>query len=186
MSGKEDSDKKSGLEELRTAMQRREAVRWRDEYPMLLVTYAENDPDFRATVVQVAEFFGCTTRAVYKWKDEHPEFAEAFEAAKQIVVDRSLAGLYELAVGATSRSKKVTRRPDGTETEEITIRRDAPNVHAAIFLLKNLRPNEWKDRRDLDLVTGGDPIKPIIVFSEPKAGPEVIDVVPETVEDVDE
>ena len=58
--------------------------------------------------------------------------------------------------------------------------------HAAIFLLKNLRPNEWKDRRDLDLVTGGDPIKPIIVFSEPKAGPEVIDVVPETVEDVDE
>lgn len=182
----EEEKKENKLAELRSTMQRRDAVRWRDEYPMLLITYAENNPDFRATVVQVAEFFGCTTRAVYKWRDEHPEFAEAFETAKQIVVDRSLAGLYELAVGATSRSRKITRRPDGTETEEITIRRDAPNVQAAIFLLKNLRPNEWKDRRDVDVVSEGEPIKPIIVFADSKSEPPVIDVTPVDVEEPDE
>lgn len=171
-------DSETTLSTLRDHIQRRERTPWRPEYCDLIIALSESNPDFRATTRQIAEFLGCTERAVYKWRAEHPEFEAAYQSARQVAVDRSLEGLFEAAVGAVSQTQKRTTRPDGTVVTEVTVRRDPPNVQAAMFLLKNLRPDEWKDRRDIDVVSEGEPVRPIIMFAESKSRNRIVDVTP--------
>ncbi len=176
-------DEPTALVELRTHIQKRERTPWRPEYCDLIVALAESDADFRATPRQIAEFIGCTERAVYKWRIEHPEFETAYQSARQVAVDRSLEGLFEAARGAVSKTQKTTTRPDGTVVTEVTLRREPPNVQAAMFILKNLRSDEWKERRDIDVVSEGEPIRPIIMFAEPKSRSRIVDVTPQEKQD---
>ena len=178
--------KTSKLSEYRENIRRRSAVGYRPEYCDLLVEYATNNPDFRGTIRDVAEFIGCGHRSVSDWRNVHPEFNDAFKAAQQIVVDRALEGLVEAALGAKSVTQRTTTRPDGTVSTDTIVRKDPPNVQASMFLLKNLRPNEWKERRDLDIVSDGEAIRPVILFAEPKTKPAVIDVTPKKLPDADE
>ncbi|OXJ16327.1 hypothetical protein [Burkholderia sp. HI2500] len=75
-----------------------------------------------ATDVELARFFGTTDRTIRTWKQQHPEFAEALEQAKEVADAQVVGALYTNAL--------------------------AGNVTAQIFWLKNRQPGKWRDKVD--------------------------------------
>ncbi|VWD60897.1 hypothetical protein BLA18628_07199 [Burkholderia aenigmatica] len=75
-----------------------------------------------ATDVELARFFGTTDRTIRTWKQQHPEFAEALEQAKEVADAQVVGALYTNALGG--------------------------NVTAQIFWLKNRQPAKWRDKVD--------------------------------------
>lgn len=75
-----------------------------------------------ATDVELARFFGTTDRTIRTWKQQHPEFAEVLDQAKEAPDANVVGALYRNAL--------------------------AGNVTAQIFWLKNRQPAKWRDKVD--------------------------------------
>lgn len=104
-----------------------------------------------ATDTEIADFFGVDVRTVYRWKHTHDEFCQSLKDGKQAADDRVVRSLYHRAIGYEQEEVKIFM-PAGSDkpihapfTAKI-----APDTTAAIFWLKNRRPDEWRDKRDLD------------------------------------
>lgn len=76
---------------------------------------------------QIAANIGIGRTTFYKWRKEHPEFAQAIAVSKA-VADREIENALF----------KAARRG---------------NVTAMIYWLKNRKPDEWRDRRDPDITS---------------------------------
>ena len=74
-----------------------------------------------------------------RYRRQHPEFRRLFEEAKAAADDLVEAALLRRATGYEN--------GDGKEIP--------PDVRAAVFWLKNRRPESWKDRRELKV---SDPV----------------------------
>lgn len=84
-----------------------------------------------------AGLMGICRQTIHNWADAHPEFLDAVkrgEAARTAFLERDLL-----------------------------LAKDGPKVTSRIFALKNAAPEEWKDRRDVDLTSSDGSMKPSIV-----------------------
>lgn len=132
--------------------------------------YHEDFPDkayrfslLGATVREMAEQFGVSEDTVYEWKKRYPEFSDAIARGQEPANAEVAHALYDKAVGAEwveeqaiklktveySDGKRV-REEERVEVVEVT-RRAPPDTPAAIFWLKNRRPDEWRDRKEHEL-----------------------------------
>jgi transcriptional regulator with XRE-family HTH domain len=76
---------------------------------------------------QIATFFGVSPRTVANWKEKYPEFLQAINLIKL--------------------------KADATVADSLYAQAGLGNVTAQIFWLKNRRPQEWRDKQDLNLRT---------------------------------
>jgi hypothetical protein len=107
-----------------------------------------------ATDVELADFFGVTFKTIYTWKHKHKEFRAALKAGKEDADERVVRSLYHRAVGYEQEDTKVFIR--AKEPVYATYRaRIPPDVKAAIFWLKNRRPTEWRERREVEHIGDG-------------------------------
>ena len=99
---------------------------------------------------QIAHNMGVSAMTLYGWQNKYEEFAEALRKGKE-VVDREVENsLLKSAQGYYYEEETLVKLPDGRE-EIRTVRRYAqPNTTAQIFWLKNRRPNEWRDKREVE------------------------------------
>lgn len=81
-----------------------------------------------ATIPEIAAYFGVSIPTIYAWGAKHPELLDAIKVGRQYADDRIEGSLYH-------------RATEGDNT-------------AAIFWLKNRRPKDWRDRREIEL--GGE------------------------------
>lgn len=104
-----------------------------------------------ATDAEMADFFGVTEQTLNNWKIDHPEFFESLKAGK-VKADALVAhSLYHRAIGYKHDAVKIitVARGDnqGSAVEEVPyIERYPPDTTAAIFWLKNRRPDQWRDK----------------------------------------
>jgi len=78
------------------------------------------------TDVQIAEAMGVEVRTLYRWYAAYPQLRQAVKSAKEIQDDQvELSLLHQAKTG---------------------------NTTAQIFWLKNRRPNEWRDRKETEIV----------------------------------
>jgi len=103
-----------------------------------------------ATDNDVAEALGVHTATVYRWRNEHPEFCEALKAGKNEADDRVEMSLYRKAVGYQHEAVKVFQF-QGQEVIVPYTEIQHPDTTAAIFWLKNRKPEEWRDKKEIDL-----------------------------------
>lgn len=118
---------------------------------------------------QIAKNIGIRAGTLYEWKNRFPEFSEALKKGKE-VVDREVENaLLKKALGYTVEVQKAVkvRRAEYdprtgrkvAEYEEIVPGVEEVHVPAdttaQIFWLKNRKPGEWRDKRNLE-VTGED------------------------------
>lgn len=123
-----------------------------------------------ATDQELADFFEVSVRTLYRWKNTFPEFCQALKAAKAPADERVERSLYERALGY-ERDEVDIRVVEG-QIVQTTIRKFyPPDTTAAIFWLKNRRPDEWRDKVDHELTgkNGGPLSLALISFSEAKA-----------------
>ncbi len=104
-----------------------------------------------ATDADLAGFFGVTTVTIWRWQGEHPEFCSALKVGKAAADERVERSLYHRANGYTFRAVKIfmpagATSPVYAEYDEHT----PPDTTAAIFWLKNRRPGQWRDKREVE------------------------------------
>lgn len=115
-----------------------------------------------ATDRQVADFFEVTEQTINNWKIDHPEFFESLKLGKDVADRKVEESLYKRAVGYTHDEEKVFVSNGEIITHQTT-RHYPPDSTSMIFWLKNRKPNEWRDKRE---ITGADGEPLIPEFSE--------------------
>lgn len=116
-----------------------------------------------ATVTDLADFFEVSDRTIYRWQVQHEAFCQALKVGKAEADERVASSLYHKAIGYTFDSEKVFQH-QGEIVRAPTKEHVPPDTTAAIFWLKNRRPDEWRDKRDIEAT--GDLIVNIVKLAD--------------------
>lgn len=133
--------------------------RWRTKEGLLLIEGWARDG---LTDEQVAHNMGISRKTLYVWIEKYSDICDALKKGKDVADREVESALYRRAVGY--RTKKQTRelrlnRKTGKQEMKVvkeTEEEVAPDVTAAIFWLKNRKPEEWRDKRDVEIDGLGD------------------------------
>ena len=103
-----------------------------------------------ATDKEMADFFNVKEQTINNWKKNHPSFFESIKRGK-IVADANVAkSLYNRALGYYHPEDKIFN-DNGEPLIVPTVKHYPPDPTAAIFWLKNRKPAEWRDKRDVQV-----------------------------------
>lgn len=120
---------------------------------------------FGATKIDLCKVFGIDRKTLDEWLG-NSTFSTRIEEAKKIFtatcINRVEASLYDKASGQAKRTRKRTKyapNASGQPTiveqvvEEETL---PPDVEAQKFILTNRKQEEWKNRQNTDITSGGE------------------------------
>jgi hypothetical protein len=116
-----------------------------------------------ATDDDLAAFFAVNVRTIGRWKVEHEAFCAALKLGKGAVDDKVERSLYQRAVGYSYDTVKIFTHQGQVIRAEYR-EHYPPDTTAAIFWLKNRRPEEWRDKQDLS--HGGKLTVELVKFSD--------------------
>lgn len=95
---------------------------------------------------EIAEFFEVSRATISTWKLEHPDFLEALKLGKASVDDRVERSLLQMALGYEQDEVKIFMPAGAEKPIYAPFRAKVPaSPTAAIFFLKNRRPDLWRD-----------------------------------------
>ena len=134
-------------------------TKYSPEYPEKLRNYARLNLRFGATQEELAAMFGVSRRTIVNWLEKHPEFRDAVRELQNSVDDMVESALLQSALGYDYVETKTTPGRIETITKHVT-----GNVAAQKFWLINRRPSVWRDKVEMDHTTGGELLKPVIIF----------------------
>lgn len=102
-----------------------------------------------ATDKELADFFEVNEDTIYEWKKVHIEFSEALKGGKAAADAEVADKLFKRATGYEHDAVKIVANAN-TGQEHIVnyTERYAPDTTAAIFWLKNRRPDLWRDKTE--------------------------------------
>lgn len=99
---------------------------------------------------QIAHNIGIVESTFYEWQNKYEELSEALKKGKE-VVDREVENaLLKRALGYEYEEVKIEEE-DGNIKRTVTKKHQAGDTTAQIFWLKNRKPYEWRDRKNLEL-----------------------------------
>jgi transcriptional regulator with XRE-family HTH domain len=111
------------------------------------------------TVPEIAQALEVAQSTIYDWRNGSKHFAEALESGRKIADGDVERSLLDRAKGYSHPEEKIFCH-DGEIIRAETVKRYPPDTMAAIWWLKNRRPDEWKDKQEIehsgsvDLVAG--------------------------------
>lgn len=106
---------------------------------------------------QIAANMGIAPKTLYRWKEQYCQICQSLKRGKEVVDIQVENALLKRALGYTY--KEVTREklfnPETGQyelmpTKEVT-KEVVPDTTAQIFWLKNRRPEQWRDKRDVSV-----------------------------------
>lgn len=119
------------------------------------------------TMEEIASFWGVSKRSLERWSKRYPQFCRALKDGRiraDVAVETSL---YKRAIGYsfTETYYKETVPTEGPLAgqkirykEREVVKMMAPDITAAIYFLKNRRPDMWRDLRDLGVFELSEPL----------------------------
>ncbi len=117
-----------------------------------------------ATDREAADFFDVDEATIHRWKHAHPEFCESLKVGKEQADDRVEQSLYRRALGYSHDAVKIAINAEGKVTEAPFTEHFPPDTTAAIFWLKNRKPEKWRDVKAQEIsAPGGAPLQVNIV-----------------------
>ena len=120
----------------------------------------------------IAEKLGIATGTLYEWKNRYPKINESLKRGKEPVDIEVENALLKKATGFYQKITKVhkvktVKMKDGMrlETEELVEKEEdvyfPPETVAQIYWLNNRKPNEWRNKREIEL-TNTEPVEIIL------------------------
>lgn len=123
-------------------------TKWKDEFCIQVEKLCK----LGATDAEIADFFLIVESTLNEWKKKYPEFSESIKKGKLEADSHVAHSLYHRAIGYEH--EDVDIRVVGKEIVETPlIKHYPPDSTAAIFWLKNRRPDKWRDRQEIDQKT---------------------------------
>jgi len=118
---------------------------------------------------EICQRINVSISTLWTWRKLHPDFAEAFKMAKTLPDDRVEGTLYRVALGYDYTEQQAIKVKTGEHTEEVqvvdVVKHQPPSEPSLRFWLKNRRPEQWRERNDVNLSGGVD----VNVKADPKA-----------------
>lgn len=102
---------------------------------------------------QIATNIGIAYSTLRDWRDKYPALSAALKKGKEVVDRQVENALLQRALGyeyTETTREYVPELEKMHVTKEVT-KQVAPDTTAQIFWLKNRKPKEWRDKRDVDL-----------------------------------
>lgn len=102
---------------------------------------------------QIATNIGIAYSTLRDWRDKYPALSAALKKGKEVVDRQVENALLQRALGYEYTETTREYIPELGEmhvTKKVT-KQVAPDTTAQIFWLKNRKPQEWRDKRDVDL-----------------------------------
>src|SRR6516165_532214 len=96
------------------------------------------------TDIEVADILGIGLATLYRWKLDHPAFSRVFKLGKAAADDRVERSLYSRAIGYDYIAEKPAMTRHGQKTMRYR-QHIPPDTAAAVWYLKNRRPDRWRD-----------------------------------------
>jgi len=114
---------------------------------------------------EIAKCIGVSRSTLKLWEKIYPEFSDALKIGKDCADAKVLTSLFKRATGYTDKEKKVVIEMDAQGNQkpariETTDKHIVPDVGAICFWLKNRRPDEWRDKKDVEL--SGNPFEDLM------------------------
>jgi hypothetical protein len=103
-----------------------------------------------ATDVQIADILTIDVATLYRWKNQHDEFREALRASKEVIDGAVEQSLFRRAMGYSHPAVKIMV-VDGAVVREEYTEHYPPDTTACIFWLKNRKPQEWRDKSEVEI-----------------------------------
>lgn len=97
----------------------------------------------------IAQALGISLSTLYRWRAEIPAFREAVQRGKAVADDAVEAALFRRATGYSNDAVKVFQS-EGQPLIVPYVEHYAPDTTAAIFWLKNRRPERWRDKTEVE------------------------------------
>lgn len=122
-----------------------------------------------ATDKDLASFFSVSEATINNWKQAHHDFLESLKGGKEQADANVAKSLYRRALGYSHDAVKILAVANGnnmgSSVEQVPyIERYPPDTTAAIFWLKNRRPDVWRDKHEVTGADGG-PLTVQVVYS---------------------
>ena len=103
---------------------------------------------------QICKNININKNTLLQWKKKFPEINNALKKGKEVVDKQVENALLKRALGYSYNETSVIKK-DGKVIEQRIVKKEVPgDTTAQIFWLKNRKPAEWRDKKDLDL--GGE------------------------------
>lgn len=99
---------------------------------------------------QIANEIGIHPSTLYDWQKKYPKIAEALKKGKDVIDRQVENALLKRALGYKYEEVKTEIGEDGTKVTK-TIKEVVPDTTAQIFWLKNRKPEQWRDKRDVSV-----------------------------------
>ena len=114
------------------------------------IAQAEKLCKLGATDIEIADFLGVDVRTLYRWKGENELFCQALKAGKEVSDERVERSLFARANGYEHDEIDI-RVVDKTIVQTPIRRYYPPDTTAAIFWLKNRKPEKWREMKAIEL-----------------------------------
>ena len=100
---------------------------------------------------QIAHNIGISRKTLADWKNKYGDISDTLKKGKEVVDIQVENALLKRALGYEFVEVTKEMTDSGLEiTKEVT-KLQAPDTTAAIFWLKNRKPNEWRDKSQTEL-----------------------------------
>jgi len=120
-----------------------------------------------ATDAQLADFFEVAISTINLWKIQHPEFSESITVPKEQADARVEQSLYRRAMGYEHDEVDI-RVVEGQIVQTPVRKHYPPDATSMIFWLKNRKPEQWRDKQELEHAgPDGGPIQVSVNFVAP-------------------
>lgn len=115
---------------------------------------------------QIAHNMGISAKTLYEWQNKYSEFGNTLKEGKEVVDRQVENALLKRALGYSveevTRERMYVRNAEGKQildadgmpmselaiTKKVT-KHITPDTTAQIFWLKNRKPNEWRDKKEV-------------------------------------
>lgn len=94
---------------------------------------------------QIAKNIGINRDTLYRWKKAHSDISDALKKGKEVIDRQVENALLKRALGYTY--DEITF--EGDDEVKRVRKQVAPDTTAQIFWLKNRKPEEWRDKREI-------------------------------------
>jgi hypothetical protein len=108
---------------------------------------------------QIADNMGIHVSTLYEYKKKYPELSEALKKGKEVIDRQVENALLKRALGyeyqEVKRELKHNKETGKKEMmiTEVKTKEVQPDTTAQIFWLKNRKPDEWRDKQQIDVTS---------------------------------